>query len=269
MPPEFCRRCSILIEAYGHTDKGLKRPGNEDSFYCSSEEGIAIVADGMGGHASGEVASALAVRIIREEILNHLAQSVVSGEKPTDKDTFACTVLRKAIEHANTAIHQKTAQQVDKAAKMGTTIVALLATEEYSAIASVGDSRIYILREGKLIQLSQDHSLVNEQVKANLITEEEARKSIYRHIVTRALGMKEEVEVDTMPISLKAGDVVMMCSDGLYDLVGDELIKQVMLDADGDLKSATHSLIDLANAKGGEDNITVAMIKSNQAIPFK
>jgi protein phosphatase len=145
---------------------------------------------------------------------------------------------------------------------MGTTIAVFLATDEGCAIGHVGDSRVYILRGDKVFPMTQDHSLVNEQVRAHLITEEEARKSVYRHIVTRALGMREVVEVDTQAVVLRHGDVLLLCSDGLYDLVENEMIQQVLLDSRNDLKNAAHNLIDLANAKGGEDNITVVLVQA-------
>ncbi len=156
----------------------MKRPSNEDSFYCSSEEGLSIVADGMGGHASGEVASALAVRVIRQEVLRKLTESYLAEDKHEDYSAWLCDVLQRAIEKANDMIFRKTSAQAGRSSKMGTTIAVFLSTEEGCAIAHVGDSRVYILRGDKVYPMTQDHSLVNEQVRAHLITEEEARKSV-------------------------------------------------------------------------------------------
>lgn len=255
-------RCEIIVNVYGHTDVGLKRTSNEDSFYCSADEGISIVADGMGGHASGEVASALAVRVIRQEILRKLTEAHLADEKHEDPGEWLCSVLAMAIEKANDMIYRKTSSNAARSSKMGTTIVVFLATDDGCAIGHVGDSRVYILRGDKVYPMTQDHSLVNEQIRAHLITEEEARKSVYRHIVTRALGMREAVEVDTQAVVLRHGDLLLLCSDGLYDLVDDEMIRQVLTDSRDNLKNAAHSLIDLANAKGGEDNITVVLVEA-------
>ncbi len=249
----FHWRCVIRLEAYGHSDVGLKRAGNEDSYYCSAEEGLAIVADGMGGHASGEVASALAVKIIRDRVLAAFgAGACSSGEE-------LCGVLDSAIREANDSIFEKGGAAV-KTSRMGTTIAAFVFCGDSAAIAHVGDSRVYLLRDGVLHPLTQDHSLVNEQLRANLISAEEARTSIYRHIVTRALGMKKEVEPETQTVVLRPGDLVLLCSDGLFDMVEDEAIKNVLVEHGGDLKKAAHRLIDLANMNGGEDNITVVLI---------
>ncbi len=246
---------------YGNSDKGMKRPGNEDSYYCSEDEGIAIVADGMGGHASGEVASALAVRIIREYVLSAIDNC--DGRNPNaqiDPD-WLCRVLANAISEANNVIYSKSGASFDSASRMGTTITSFVKCNDAAALAHVGDSRIYLFRNGKLFPLTQDHSLVNEQVRANLITAEEARTSVYRHIVTRALGMKDSVESDTQSIFLLDGDRIMLCTDGLFDLVEDSVIKSVLESSGDNLKSAVHRLISIANERGGDDNITIALVR--------
>ena len=243
------------------SDVGMKRSGNEDSFYCSADEGIAIVADGMGGHASGEVASALAVRIIRDVVLQRLADTGFSDGASAKDSEWMCGVLSDAIIKANAAICGKSSNSASNISRMGTTITVFLLSGDASAIAHVGDSRIYLLRGNNLFPLTRDHSLVNEQLRANLITPEEARTSIYRHIVTRALGMKELVEPETNALVILPRDLLLLCSDGLFDLVDDDTIREVLLDGREELQVAVHRLIDLANSKGGDDNITVVLAK--------
>ena len=233
----------------------MQRPNNEDSFYCSRDEKLAIVADGMGGHACGEVASAIAVRVIRDTML-----SALDGREKADQKLL-CDTMRESLDRANELIHRKTLEQGSRATKMGTTVAMFAAHGDASAVAHVGDSRVYLLRGAKMFRLTQDHSLVNEQLKAELITEEEAKKSVYRHIVTRALGMKEAVESDTQELSVREGDRLLLCSDGLFDLVEDELIEKVIRNSEGNRRDAVHNLIDLANSRGGDDNVTVVLVE--------
>ena len=236
------------------TDVGKTRDHNEDDFGVGEGAGVEqygellIVCDGMGGHAAGEVASRLGV----ETILS----TYYSDASPDRVD-----VLRRAFERANARIH------AEGRGAMGTTGVAALFYQGMLHVANVGDSRAYLIRNDEICQVSRDHSLVGEQVAAGVITADQARSSYYRNVITRALGYQSEVQVDLFHLPLQAGDMVVLCSDGLHGLVGDEEISEIVRSMP--LADAVDRLIDLANERGGTDNITaiVAQVDELDALP--
>jgi PPM family protein phosphatase len=224
------------------TDTGRQRRDNEDSAYVRAP--LFVVADGMGGAQAGEVASALAV----EEFQRPLADAGTPEQRLADR-----------VQSANRRIYE-TAQSAHEQAGMGTTLTAAYLDDADLAIAHVGDSRAYIFRDGSLARLTQDHSLVEELVRRGKLTEEQAAEHPQRSIITRALGIENDVEVDTWTFPVRAGDVVLMCSDGLTSMIGEDQIAAV-LGSEPDLDRAGERLIAEANAAGGRDNITVVLFR--------
>jgi serine/threonine protein phosphatase PrpC len=248
----------MTIRSRGRTDVGRKREHNEDSFLIADDLSLYVVADGMGGHAGGDIASRLAVATI-ERVVRQARErpgGPFSVRAPLPESPLA-DLLRDAVEAACTAIYRK-AQEDPDLSGMGTTVSALLVQGRDVFIAHVGDSRVYLSRGRLLQQITEDHSLVNEQVKAGVITAEEARTSRFKNIITRSVGFEEEVLVDVMGVVAEPGDVFVLCSDGLANMVEDgeigEMARRIPFDELPD------RLVDLANARGGEDNITVVCV---------
>jgi protein phosphatase len=228
------------------TDVGMKREHNEDSFLVNEDLGLYVVCDGMGGHAGGETASRLAVQTIERELLSARLRS---------DDPFT---VREAVEGACAAVF-RTSRANPELAGMGTTCISLLVKNGQALIGHVGDSRAYLVREGDVYQLSEDHSLVNEQVRAGLLSEEEARHSRLKNIITRSVGFEEDVLVDVMGVETRPGDRFLLCSDGLSNLVDNDEIRDTLLQTE--LEEVPQKLIALANSRGGEDNITVVAVQ--------
>ncbi|NPU83566.1 MAG: Stp1/IreP family PP2C-type Ser/Thr phosphatase [Syntrophaceae bacterium] len=245
-----------MLRIAGRTDQGRVRANNEDSFYVREDKGLLVVADGMGGHASGEVASRIAVDIIRDYFDDAAGAKAFVGD--FDPGFLEGTNrLGAAIRLANMAIFEAAGSQA-KYAGMGTTVAAVLIQDNRMGIAHVGDSRVYLARAGDLAQLTDDHSLVAEQVKREMISPEEAREAENRNILTRALGIAPEVKVDLNEMTLADGDRIVLCSDGLSTMASDEDILAVVRTAE-DLEKACSELIGMANDRGGRDNITVVL----------
>jgi PPM family protein phosphatase len=249
----------FAIDARGATDVGRRREQNEDAFLVDLETSLFIVADGMGGHAGGGTASSLAVRTIQERIRAARAAAPASFTSPTSEDARNFpSVLRLAVESACRAIYGA-AQEDPSLAGMGTTVTAVLVAGRTAFVAHVGDSRCYLVRGGRIFQLSEDHSLVNEQLKAGAITEEEARQSRFRNIITRSVGFEEDVLVDVVGLDVEQGDTIVLCCDGLTNLVADTEILEIATGSR--LAESADRLIGLANERGGDDNITVIVVK--------
>jgi serine/threonine protein phosphatase PrpC len=231
------------LVAAGVTDVGRVRDGNEDDFIDQSNRlGLVAVADGMGGHRAGEVASATALEALRA--------AVASGQS-----------LRDAIEGANDAVLEKSVSDQELAG-MGTTLTAgMLGSDGYLVVGHVGDSRAYLVRDDELTQITDDHSLVEEMVRGGELTREQAEVHPRRSIITRALGIDPEVEVDEYPIELQPGDRILFCSDGLTTMVRPDEIASI-LSREHDPKRAAQLLVDAANAAGGEDNITAVIVEA-------
>jgi protein phosphatase len=239
----------MVVKMHTATDVGLQRKNNEDSCAIVDESGLCVVADGMGGHLGGEIASNIAIETVTEAFKARGRE----GDERKDAE-----LLTKCIKNANKEIYRR--GNADPALKnMGTTIVAVALGRDYVVTANVGDSRIYRLRGGELAQISEDHSWVGELRKKNLISEEDARSHPLKNIITRALGMEPGVEVDVKWDKIKTGDIYLLCSDGLTDLVTDGEILKVMVKHGHNLEAMAAELIEQANAGGGTDNITVGL----------
>jgi serine/threonine protein phosphatase PrpC len=250
---------SFQISAHGVSDVGMRRDHNEDAFLVDLDLGLLVVADGMGGHAGGEHASRLAVETIQREVRAARERQGGPFERPTGiEDSPLPDVMRLAVEAACAAIFDA-AQADPELSGMGTTVTAALVDGRHAFVAHVGDSRCYLIREAKIYQVSEDHSLVNEQIKAGAISPEEARTSRFKNIITRSVGFERTVAVDLMGIELQEGDRFVVCCDGLSNLVEDGEI--LTLGQGPSLVEASERLVALANERGGDDNITVIVAR--------
>jgi protein phosphatase len=244
----------------GETNIGLKRAHNEDSFLLPEADRLALVADGMGGHASGEVASKLAVETIAEHFRDTADEAEVTWPYKLDhSDKHECNRLVNAVKLANLRIYDR-AQRDEGCHGMGTTIVVCLFLDDRVLIGHVGDSRCYRYREGKLIQLTEDHSLLNDYIKMKRLSSDEAGKFPHKNVIVRALGMKESVQVDLLAEPHRLGDVYLLCSDGLSGMIEDPGLSAV-LERESDLDTACAKLIADANQNGGVDNITCVLAR--------
>lgn len=250
----------LKISAAGLTDVGRKRNHNEDSFLVDEELHLYVVADGMGGHAGGGTASRIAVETIDRELRRaREARGSLFTQQVALQDSPLPEVIRAAVERACRSIFTA-AQEDPRLTGMGTTVISLLVQGEHAFFAHVGDSRAYLVRGDLIQQISEDHSLVNEQIKAGMITPEEAKHSRYKNIITRSVGFEEEVQVDVMGLLCEPGDTFVLCSDGLANMLEDkELLR---LTRDHPLPEIPKHLIALANDRGGDDNITVIVVRT-------
>ena len=249
----------------GMTHVGCARDHNEDDFYLSDgDEALCIVADGMGGHQSGEVASAMAIRAIVDyyrETIPDERNGYNGSEVEIDGEAMDLDQLRlsEALKTANEAVF--TAASDEEAFDgMGTTIVSGYFTDEGVYMAHIGDSRAYRYRGGKLEQLTPDHSLANEYVRMGILAKEDVEFFPYKNVITRACGLAEHVEVDTQFREFETGDLFIFCSDGLTDMVPDSQIEEIIAESD-DIETLCQRLVDRANENGGNDNITVIVAK--------
>lgn len=251
------------IEMHALTDVGIKRNHNEDCVGITPTFGFAVLADGMGGHNAGEVASAMAVDITTRYLQDRL-QRMPEGQLDDDTGFTGESVLaRETVTMANNAIFE-TAGQKAECAGMGTTIVAAIFYGDRVTAAHVGDSRMYRLRGDLLTHVTEDHSLIQEQVRRGLLTPDDARNSSIKNLVTRALGVEPDVEPDIVEDITQAGDIYLMCSDGLTDVVPDEAIRLTITQNSNDLRKAAAQLVQLANDAGGPDNISIILIRTQK-----
>ena len=239
------------MRIYSATDVGQKRKMNQD--YVFASEGpvgnlpnLFTVADGMGGHNAGDYASSHAVRILVDEIRE-------------DADYNPVKVIRHAIEVANTEIRNR-AQEDENLRGMGTTMVVATIVDQYAYVANVGDSRLYVIQDG-IRQVTRDHSLVQEMVRMGEISEAEARNHPDKNIITRALGAEKTVDVDFFDLKLEKGCTILMCSDGLSNMVEDEKIQEIISDPEADIDQKGSALLREANQSGGKDNIAVVLVE--------
>ncbi|MCX7017366.1 MAG: Stp1/IreP family PP2C-type Ser/Thr phosphatase [Candidatus Sumerlaeota bacterium] len=250
----------MRVFSRGLTDMGLKRSRNEDFFTCNDELGLYIVADGMGGHAAGEIASSTAVSSIVEFIQTfHDDPNLTWPIEANPNLSGMENALVAAIQLANQAVCDQ-ASENRAYGGMGTTIVGLLFYDGRAAAAHVGDSRLYRLRGGRLEQLTCDHSWVNEQLQGKFITEEEARSHRWRNVITRALGNRPTLEIDSASVDVAPGDLFLLCSDGLSGMVCDEELQHILTENLGDLAKACREIILQANLNGGIDNVTAVIV---------
>jgi len=250
------------IRFFAATDVGKVRDHNEDNFLVDKKLSLFVVADGMGGHAAGEVASAIAVRTLHEELkrekelIDDYLGGATGASKVTPKDIVA--LLEHAVQRACSKIHEEAQADTQKRG-MGTTLSALLVLGPKGFIAHVGDSRIYLMRGGRVQQVTEDHTVINELIKRGKLSREQIDKVAQKNAITRAVGVYERVEVDTLAIEVLPGDTFVLCSDGLTGYLSSPEELREHLAKDGD--DAVKSLIDLANSRGGKDNITAIIVK--------
>lgn len=246
----------------GMTHIGRIRGKNEDRLLVNDELGLYVVADGMGGHAGGEEASRIAVETI-EQVITRLKDDL-SATLPygyEEKIPPPARGLKYSIRLAGEEIYRK-ARELPEYQGMGTTVTALWLEAEEAHIAHVGDCRGYLLRDGKIEQLTEDHSWVQEQLNAGTISAEEAKGHQLRNIITRSVGFEEDVKIDTYRQDLKLGDIHLLCSDGLSNLVSEAELNEITLPSTPEM--ACQQLVDLANERGGKDNITVVIVRIEQ-----
>jgi serine/threonine protein phosphatase PrpC len=245
------------LEVVGRSDVGRVRPSNEDSFGFDLRQGIFVVCDGMGGHAAGEVASKIAV----DTVLSYFRdQEPLAADASLVDAPLGAQMLSDAVNKANETILDY-AEGHATASGMGTTLVAARFAEGKFTIAHVGDSRIYLLRGDSLLQLTEDHSLVMEQVRRGILTVEEARKSTAQHIITRALGTEDNSPPDLAEFPAEEGDILLLTTDGVLRHIEDDQIHDILANT-GPLQAACDKLIECALAAGGEDNATCLLIRA-------
>ena len=250
----------MRIVSHGASDVGRKRKGNEDSLVIDRDNNLFVVADGMGGHAAGEVASRIAVDAIREFVALTAGNSDITWPFGLEESlSYDGNRLKTAIRHANRRVLEAMRERAEYEG-MATTVVAVLVQDDTANIAHVGDSRIYLWSGGQLQQLTSDHSWVNEQVASGVISAEEGRHHPLRNVVTRALGGRGELLVDLQSRRLQPRDVLLLCSDGLTTMVSDEEIAGLLAAAGMDLERAVSDLVATANEHGGDDNISVVLL---------
>ena len=244
------------VVAKGETDIGRTRSTNQDSLLIDDKRRLFIVADGMGGHAGGEIASQLCV----EQVSERVAESPLLNEPPTGADRHAkfCSLLVEAVNHASTKIFEKALEE-PQLMGMGTTASALMIYDDHAYIGHVGDSRIYLIRDRFIYQLTNDHSLVGEQLRAGIINAEEAKNNQMQNIITRSVGYQEIEDVDTATLALEPEDLFVISSDGMHGRIADEEISRIANEKQLD---AVKDLVELANERGGKDNITLIVVKA-------
>jgi serine/threonine protein phosphatase PrpC len=251
---------NMHIEMVCRTDKGLIREHNEDSIGGDQSLGLVVLADGMGGYHGGEIASELAVKTVLEELYTPLKNNTKCVKRHLNHGYHFCTVLlERAVLKANEEIYHKASDKNDYK-DMGTTVVAVLFNENFISVAHVGDSRLYRLRGNKLSQITKDHSVRQELIDCGYYTKEQARKSPNKNLVTRALGVESQVNVDIQEDRILASDIYLLCSDGLSDMLDDDEIYKI-LNKTSQLETAAQLLIEAANAKGGKDNISLILVR--------
>ncbi len=254
----------MRVRFAGATDIGRKRSHNEDSIYLPTETRLAIVADGMGGHASGDVASQLAVETVIGHFRETVDEQIITWPFKVDQGIHAdINRMITGIMLANLEIFEK-AKRDSGCKGMGTTCVAIYFLDDSVIIGHVGDSRAYRLRSTELTQLTEDHSLINDYIKMKRVTAEEAENWPHKNVIVRALGMKETVQVDIITEAPRLGDCYLLCSDGLCGMLSDDRMMQIVKEVP-DLDSAVERLISEANEAGGVDNISVVLARVEPA----
>ncbi len=243
----------------GLTDVGRRRAVNQDAFFLDDRLGLYVVADGMGGHAAGEIASAEAVDTVHGMVKRNVGvlEQLAAGETSEDIMRQAIRTLESAVQAATYMVFGL-AQADPERQGMGTTLSALAVCGRYCIVAQVGDSRIYLVREGEATPLTEDHTLVAWQLKQGIITEDEARVSPHRNVITRAVGSRDYVQVDTRFFEARSGDAFLLCSDGLHGYLKDEEIAPIV---ELGAAPAVKRFIQIANQRGGKDNITAVVVE--------
>ena len=251
------------LEVATATHPGMVRSHNEDSIAADADVGLAVLADGMGGYNAGEVASGIAVELIKTEM-----KKVLSATKPEELGNGAERLIAEHSLRANATIFQASQSQPQYSG-MGTTLVVALWHDNQVSVGHIGDSRMYRLRGGKLEQVTRDHSLLQEQIDSGMITREQARHSQNKNLVTRAVGIDPEVETEVHSYPVQAGDIYLMCSDGLNDMVTDEDIETTLSSLAANLPLAAQQLVQQACDNGGRDNVSVILVRIVREFPAR
>ncbi len=259
----------------GATDVGICRAVNQDAYLLAPEHGLFVVADGMGGHAAGEVASLLTSELIGayfEETADMEAEEMPMPYDLSDDMMAAERRLVTAVKLANTAVYEQSVE-IREQRGMGTTVVAVHAEEDMMFWAHVGDSRLYRLREGRLIQLTSDHSLLNHAIEQRGLRGEELREFVehfpYKNVLVRAVGVRPEVEVEYGHVYLEPGDVFLLCTDGAHNLLETQDMRAILQDFRGDLQACCNEIVRESNRRGGPDNITAVVLEARSSLPGK
>ena len=242
------------VSACGKTDTGLKRHRNEDSYAVDLDYGLFIVADGMGGHAAGDMASRMAVEIVGDFIKKALSDSEITWPFGLDYS------LPREINAISSGIRLANRHIFHESKDMGTTMVALLIKDDKASICHVGDSRLYKIRDDMIEQITEDHSLVAGEIKKGTITKEQAKNHSLRHVITRAIGMSADIQCDCKVEAVRSGDMFLLCSDGLSGMLEDSEILDITT-KENRIESCCERLIREANEKGGNDNITAILVR--------
>jgi protein phosphatase len=247
-----------MMRSYGATDVGQRREANEDAFLQDDELGLWVVADGMGGHAAGEVASREAIDTIHGMVRRGKQAPELVGPFTEERGRAAARMLEGAVQAATYLLYAMA--ELDRGmAGMGTTISAMMRYDDRLVLAQVGDSRIYRVRANQAVQLTEDHTLIAWQLRQGLITEDQARTSRQRNVITRAVGSRDYVQVDTSTWEAEVGDSYLLCSDGLHGYLTLEEIPSIVSEGGA---FSVQKLIDIANARGGKDNITALLVEA-------
>jgi protein phosphatase len=252
---------SVMLEAFGLTHVGRRRKLNEDSFLVDSEVNLFSVCDGMGGHNAGEVASKMAIETIGAFIQKSHKEKEITWPYGLDVNlSVEGNRLKTALKLANKRVF-KAADNREDYTGMGTTAVAGLVNGNVMTVGSAGDSRCYLWRDGKLTQLTRDDSWVSAAWAEGILSADEIEKHPLRNVITKAVGAKDDIEIEIVELVLQSGDVVILCSDGLHGMINDDTISKVLTPFPEKLEDAAQKLIDAANAAGGRDNVSVVLVR--------
>jgi PPM family protein phosphatase len=251
----------MRFESFGISDKGLVRDGNEDHFSVCSEDGLFLIADGMGGLTQGDRASRIAVDTAARFVRESRKEDITWPIRPRPRLTMEENRLLAAFAMANWRVFTEFLKS-DLESAMGTTMVGLLVDGKKMVVANVGDSRAYLIRKDVIRQVTRDHSPVMEDVRKGVLTMDQARKHPQKHILSRALGVSDRVRADISSMGILGGDLFLLCSDGLSDMLSDEEVLQIARSGEkGPLKDFGEALIRAANGNGGKDNVTVVLVR--------
>ena len=254
------------IEITGQTDIGSVRAHNEDTIGSNTDIGLVVLADGMGGHRGGEVASAITVSTVLEKLGDRL--KTIKSAEPQEHSQYSqeSIAVLDVIYEANTNVFNASSEN-SQYRGMGTTVVVLLFYDNRFTVAHVGDSRLYRLRDGELEQITRDHSLMQELIDRGFYTPEQARKSLNKNLVTRAVGIEETVEIDVLEDVAHPDDIYLLCSDGVTDMIDDDVIKKIIIDNSDNLDQTAAELIRVSNEAGGKDNISAMLARPIKSFP--
>jgi len=253
-----------MLEAYGQTDVGRRRKLNEDNFLVATEPGLFAVCDGMGGHNAGEVASKMAIETLQAFIEKSHREKEITWPYGLDVNlSFDGNRLKTAVKLANKKVFRAADNREDYTG-MGTTAVAALVSENVLTVGSAGDSRCYLLRAGKLTQLTRDDSWVSAALGEGILNSDEIERHPLRNVITKAVGAKETIELDVVEQKLEPGDLALICSDGLHAMLSDDQILATLTPVPATLEEAAGKLIDAANEAGGKDNVSVVLLRYSE-----